>query len=548
MSHIYSVAYKDNNISANLCRTSQLRSKLKYYCVNAFKVSANNLFAIFTVTYFPKLPYNYNHSKAENRAEANTMSNINDSHPTSSLSEFSIELDDASDGCYRPGQTINGNVVVGMSSTSAPIEIVLLKLRFCGRARIKGKVKGIDPNSEQIYLKDDLELVSQSSQPITIGANKHELFRFQKKLKKELYTSVESKSASIVYCIRAYCTYRTQGILGGQIKLNFSLSRSAFVCGENITIEGRIENKTDRRVDKVAAVLQQVIVIYGDENHLKDSELNLLDVSDIHEDNLALFVDEGASVKIERNFALPPFHPGNWKIRNYQNVELCSTHSMDGCETADGSAQRRRISLSVSRLSFSSSKIPTMLNSQNSNSRFLKILYQLSVRVKTGGVEVMEINVPIMIGSVPHDDHQNRKAQLNYTNKYPYFVDLPSSSKQSRKVSMLANAMKAETTVAKRPQSGVEHAKSQVESYINNQSDSSVTVRSPPNRTFVDRPCRHLPKVAGNGLTPVEILITDHKLQHKHSLHEENLRHQELIQMHDDQHRRNSEQQQSSTV
>ena len=54
-------------------------------------------------------------------------------------------------------------------------------------------------------------------------------------------------------------------------------------------ISGRLDNRTDRRVDKVAAVLQQVVVVHGS---LKGVNLNLLDVTDIHEDNLALFVDQ----------------------------------------------------------------------------------------------------------------------------------------------------------------------------------------------------------------------------------------------------------------
>jgi hypothetical protein len=45
-------------------------------------------------------------------------------------------------------------------------------------------------------------------------------------------------------------------------------------------------------VDKVAAVLQQVVVVHGSQKGLN---LNLLDVTDIHEDNLALFVDQGTS-------------------------------------------------------------------------------------------------------------------------------------------------------------------------------------------------------------------------------------------------------------
>jgi hypothetical protein len=36
--------------------------------------------------------------------------------------------------------------------------------------------------------------------------------------------------------------------------------------------------------------------------------------------------------------------------------------------------------------------------------------------------------------------------QLNFTNKYPFFVNLATSSKQSRKVSVLANAIRAENS------------------------------------------------------------------------------------------------------
>lgn len=35
---------------------------------------------------------------------------------------------------------------------------------------------------------------------------------------------------------------------------------------------------------------------------------------------------------------------------------------------------------------------------------------------------------------------------MAFTNKYPFYVNMPTSSKQSRKVSMLANAIRAENT------------------------------------------------------------------------------------------------------
>lgn len=105
----------------------------------------------------------------------------------------------------------------------------------------------------------------------------------------------------------------------------------------------------------------------------------------------------------------------------------------------------------------------------------------------------MEINVPIIIGSVPYESvlprtlsqmsekekakintplltdekiviyrptrkdrpvqlatdgehYMSNRTQLNFVNKYPLYVDLPTSSKQNRKVNVLANTFKAEAS------------------------------------------------------------------------------------------------------
>lgn len=44
------------------------------------------------------------------------------------MSEFVIEFEEMTDGCYRPGQTITGAVVVSVSASSAAIEIISLKV------------------------------------------------------------------------------------------------------------------------------------------------------------------------------------------------------------------------------------------------------------------------------------------------------------------------------------------------------------------------------------------------------------------------------------
>uniref|UniRef100_A0A914LDM0 Uncharacterized protein n=1 Tax=Meloidogyne incognita TaxID=6306 RepID=A0A914LDM0_MELIC len=41
-------------------------------------------------------------------------------------------------------------------------------------------------------------------------------------------------------------------------------------------------------------------------------------------------------------------------------------------------------------------------------------------------------------------------SQLNFTNKYPFYVNLPTSSKQSRKASIIANSVCAENSLRER--------------------------------------------------------------------------------------------------
>ncbi|KAI1708923.1 ARRestin Domain protein [Ditylenchus destructor] len=544
------------------------------------------------------LPYNYHYSVSPQRSPTMNSTVLQAEKPnTSSMSEFVIEFEEMTDGCYRPGQTITGAVVVSVSASSAAIEIISLKIRFCGSARVKCKAKAIDPKHELIYMDEEIDLLESKGQQ-QVESNEEQLFPFEKKLRSEEneiktvnavrgITIVENFDLNLLPCTQYFepnqhNLVRKFGLFsctGGHIRLNFSICRSAFVCGENIIIEGRIENKTDRRVDKVAAVLQQVIVVYGDSNQSKDNETNLLDVTDIHEDNLALFIDEGAAVRIERNFALPPLPPSTFALDGTEpNARTASPTDLNG----DAATRRRRISLNMPRLSYSSTKSSPTSNQRGG--RFLKVLYQMSVRVKTGGVEVMEINVPIVIGSIPHKDNQkpdmmkkngvghhllpqsapgeygdqasksimylqNRKerpvplaapsevyicgrTQLSFTNKYPFFVDLPTSSKQSRKVSMLANAMRVEANIRQQMDSnGSVHSSRTAESppannteptskpksidcYVNE--DNTVTVQSPPQtaqsghgfRSRIDRPCRHNHGAAG-GLPPVEILIND---------------------------------------
>uniref|UniRef100_A0A7E4V2C3 Arrestin_C domain-containing protein n=1 Tax=Panagrellus redivivus TaxID=6233 RepID=A0A7E4V2C3_PANRE len=262
------------------------------------------------------------------------------------LHEFNIELEKR-DACYFPGSNVSGRLVL---RAKVPLEVEKVKVMINGIARLKIKSK---------LTKSGIECVNTNTDLInsveTVAPEKAE------QLPDDIVTSVEAKSISALYTVRAEITFRTEenetkkfcavkgftvvepfdlnglpvcyfepavhvlskkfglfSCTGGQIKLNFTISRTAFVCGENISIEGKIENKTDRRIDKVVAILQQVFIVSGqnDESNSTTPETSVLDVSDIHEDNLALFVDEGQAIRIERNFAIPAMPPRHHYVDN----------------------------------------------------------------------------------------------------------------------------------------------------------------------------------------------------------------------------------------
>ncbi|KAL7075545.1 hypothetical protein ACQ4LE_005022 [Meloidogyne hapla] len=306
---------------------------------------------------------------------------------------------------------------------------------------------------------------------------------------------------------------------GGQIRLHFSINRVAFVGGENIVIEGKIDNRTDRRVDKVAAKLQQLVVI-NSENQNKNSDLT--DVNDINEDSLALFVDPGSTLKFVRYFALPPLPPSSYALDG-SDPETC--YAVAATTEGNKFITNRKISIElINKCKRRNSAQQPIINEKNieNKERFININYQLCIFVTTDGVDSMEVNVPIIIGSLPQRKLRfldavppltdiklvnqntftkaaieaaifsengegkdlvkektsmvlfmpNRKevtvklgqqffgedfnrcfcidSQLNFTNKYPFYVNLPTSSKQSRKASIIANSVRAENSLRER--------------------------------------------------------------------------------------------------
>lgn len=177
------------------------------------------------------------------------------------------------DSCYEPGETVTGHVIL---KSKQNIEVDSLKIEFYGGAKVKIKTKS--ENNVVIYLNHQLESITDSQQ---IPSEKVVVVQFEEPLPTDLITSLESKNASVLYTVRAQLKFKSEenemrtvaalkgfsvvekfdlnllprkyfeppnhhltkkfgmfSCTGGQIKLHFTICRSAFVCGENISIEG----------------------------------------------------------------------------------------------------------------------------------------------------------------------------------------------------------------------------------------------------------------------------------------------------------------------
>lgn len=118
------------------------------------------------------------------------------------------------------------------------LEVLSLVVRFHGSAKLKsgkqaaggGGRGAVDPSSPQdvVYMDDTIELVSELGRSVGVQGERvfkfevslvtypphptipTDLLPFQKGLKRDLYTSMVSKSASVLYTVRASCVYRTR--------------------------------------------------------------------------------------------------------------------------------------------------------------------------------------------------------------------------------------------------------------------------------------------------------------------------------------------------
>uniref|UniRef100_A0A1I8AYQ4 Arrestin_C domain-containing protein n=1 Tax=Meloidogyne hapla TaxID=6305 RepID=A0A1I8AYQ4_MELHA len=473
--------------------------------------------------------------------------------PPVHLERFNIKLEEK-DACFAPGDVIAGSVYIIASTifnentnklinfqkcshSSAEnddaLHINKLMMLVSGSARMKEENKQNIIKYKQIketflFMEANL-LVNEGSNELSataVRAGEVKTIKFKIRLpQRGLLTSLESKSVSVLYTVQLELLYKNNkneeelkakticgftvvdcfdlarmprfyfqpyvqhivkkfglfSCTGGQIRLHFSINRVAFVGGENIVIEGKIDNRTDRRVDKVAAKLQQLVVI-NSENQNKNSDLT--DVNDINEDSLALFVDPGST-----SYALDGSDP-----------ETC--YAVAATTEGNKFITNRKISIElINKCKRRNSAQQPIINEKNieNKERFININYQLCIFVTTDGVDSMEVNVPIIIGSLPQRKlrfldavppltdiklvNQNtftkaaieaaifsengegkdlvkektsmvlfmpNRKELNFTNKYPFYVNLPTSSKQSRKASIIANSVRAENSLRER--------------------------------------------------------------------------------------------------
>jgi len=176
------------------------------------------------------------------------------SSPTNELHEFLIEFE-SQEACYSPGNStsplrqpcvnhcnLSGEVIVGYAvlvpKGQILLEVLSLVVKFHGSAKLKSGKQGtggigrgaVDPlQQDVVYMDDTIELISELGRSVGVQGErvfKFEVSRnliapyppfdlptaspFQKGLKRDLYTSMVSKNASVLYTVRASCVYRTR--------------------------------------------------------------------------------------------------------------------------------------------------------------------------------------------------------------------------------------------------------------------------------------------------------------------------------------------------
>ncbi|CAJ0576293.1 unnamed protein product, partial [Mesorhabditis spiculigera] len=332
---------------------------------------------------------------------------------TSTLTDFCIEFQKP-EPCYVWGDSIKGKVIM-KTQPQTQLDVISVKLLICGFNKHKARQKG--PHTENAFMKKERYILNG---PVTYYDGKKEI-PFQETLPPDLATSVETKIGAIAYYLKATLLYKSKdgydtnvhavrgftviedcdlnlmpkiwfeersqvvhrkfglfSCTGGLVRLAIALKQSAFCSGEYVNITGRIENKSDKRVEKVSAIIQQRAQVRDGDADKGSADT---DVAEVFEESLALFVDPGVVLKIEKNMPIPVLPPSTPPDDNLLNR-----------------ATKRRIS--IGPLRSRTSQLSLNL-SQLHPTRPLTISYTIAFRVKCVGVDNLEICWPIVIGSIP---------------------------------------------------------------------------------------------------------------------------------------------------
>ncbi|KAI6176840.1 SWIM-type domain-containing protein [Aphelenchoides bicaudatus] len=393
----------------------------------------------------------------------------------SSFKAFNI-LFENEQAVFTPGDELVGKIFIHPIHT---IQISPIKLSYKGYGTL------CDQNEVL------LETMKYWDKTIDLGINITELdggqdhfIPFKETLPINLETSIESKSLTINYLIKARFTYRFDNnvfplatirgftliapvyldyldmhyfkptsylatkkyggflCMAGHINLKIDIERTAYVSAENLVIEGVVENNSGKRVDNVIAILQKSWARYTSSSSkvVGSCEKPLLttvstEVINVKKENLAMYIDPHKQQKIARNFAVPTCRPSSFEMIHV-------------------------------------------------NHHLVNVSYRLLIKVKQIN-EICGVSVPIFIGSVPHQAIHSKKnrwmqqgleqseeerrphyqrdlserpcslfeqnetylSKLNrmlHINHYQYYPYLSTSAKQAKQFRMLASAVRAE--------------------------------------------------------------------------------------------------------
>ncbi|ULT82250.1 hypothetical protein L5515_017766 [Caenorhabditis briggsae] len=431
------------------------------------------------------------------------------------LLECMLELT-KKDACYSWGDTIQGKLNLKISDGS--IEITSLRILFHGYGKIHCKGKKDELLQENMtYMKKYSNVISH---PLIISQPEYSI-SIEETLPDQLPTSVYSSKGHIQYVIQCTMEYRSaagtpnlvkavRGITvvesldlnkisktwfepktefeqrkfgwfactGGHIRLHLTFERSAFVCGEAIPFIGKIENKSDRRIEKVSVCLMRNTRFGNDVE--EDVENATVDNHLIQEDLMAMYIEEGCVNKIDKKVHIPCTAPSTPLPILFRSGQL------------DGNKFQLRRKSQLGRLSLTSQKSRQSISSSSNMQRILAITYTFAIKVRSNGMDVIDLSIPVVIGTVPLIDHMNsgdlndpldrpvynlcrqdkpiplldekerslcNKAQLQHVNKYPFFPTLPTSSKQSKKLCVIAQTIKTENRIMNTIRGAVEEEK-----------------------------------------------------------------------------------------